>query len=120
MKKIFFTFTFMLIGTFVFSNNTKLKIEFQNSSIINLNGVKFSKSSFKEDVKFFDNNFTNSSLCTVTCQINVGGVLFTASAGNFLSSCERAGRRCAEKLGQAVGQFLETAPQESTPEYYNF
>jgi hypothetical protein len=62
MKKIFFTFTFMLIGTFVFSNNTKLKIEFQNSSIINLNGVKFSKSSFKEDVKFFDNNFTNSSL----------------------------------------------------------
>ena len=97
MKKLFFALAFMLIGTFTFANNTKVKNEVQNSSIININGITFSKSSNKDNVELLTNDNTKSPLCSVSCSVNVGGVVFSASAGNFLSSCERAGRICAEK-----------------------
>jgi len=119
MKKLFFALAFMLIGTYTFANNTKVKNEVQNSSIININGITFSKSSNKDNVELLTNDNTKSPLCSVSCSVNVGGVVFSASAGNFLSSCERAGRRCAEKLAGAVNQFLQSAPSggNSMPEY---
>ncbi|QMU65195.1 MAG: hypothetical protein GKR88_13430 [Flavobacteriaceae bacterium] len=102
MKNVFFALAFMLVGTFAFANNTKV----QNSSIININGITFSKSSTKDNVELSTNDNTKSSFCRVSCSVNIGGVEFSASAGNFLSSCERAGRRCAEKLAGAVAQFM--------------
>lgn len=42
--------------------------------------------------------------CRVTCVRTVGDVQYVTSAGNFLSSCERAARRCQEKLDQIQGE----------------
>ncbi len=120
MKNVFFAMALMLIGTFAFANNSKTKNEVQNSSIININGIRFSKSFNKHNAELLANDNTKSPLCSVSCSVNVGGVVFSASAGNFLSSCERAGRRCAEKLAGAVNQFLQSAPSEKdniTPQH---
>jgi hypothetical protein len=120
MKKLFFALAFMLIGTFTFANNTKVKNEVQNSSIININGITFYKSFNKDNAGLLTNDNTKSPLCRVSCSVNLGnGIVFSASAGNFLSSCERAGRRCAEKLAGAVNQFLQSAPSggNSMPQY---
>lgn len=120
MKNVFFALAFMLIGTFAFANNTKGKNEVQNSSIININGITFSKSSDKDNVELLTNDDTKSPLCSVSCSVNLGNeIVFSASAGNYLSSCERAGRRCAEKLAGAVTPFLQ-APSDrgnSMPQY---
>jgi len=120
MKTVFFALAFMLIGFFAFANSTKVKNEFQNSSIININGIIFSKSSTKENVKLLSNDHTKSSLSRVLCSVKVGGnVIFSAKGGNLFSSCERAGRRCAEKLAEAVRKFMKAAPSEDNnmPQY---
>ena len=43
-------------------------------------------------------NENKETVCTVTCSRVIGGVTYTAEAGNFLSTCEGASRRCEAKL----------------------
>lgn len=42
------------------------------------------------------------TICSTTCSQTVGGVTYTTTAGNWFSSCERADRRCEEKLRQFI------------------
>lgn len=39
--------------------------------------------------------------CTILCKVTVDGVTYTASAGNWFSSCSRAASRCNRKLIKA-------------------
>jgi len=112
MKNVFFALAFMLISSFTFANNTEVNNLFTNTSSITINGITFSKSLVKENDKLCNENVTKLPFCRVSCSANIGGVTFSASGGNFLSSCERAGRRCAEKLGRAIRQFLQAAPTD--------
>ena len=105
----------MLIGSFGFASIVKADSNLKNKSIIIISGFKFTKSSIKKSIKSNNEDPDKSIDCSVSCSITLGDVTFSASAGNFLSSCERAGRKCAEKLAGAVKQFLQTAP--STPQY---
>ena len=94
MKKVIFGF----VATIMFSVNG-----FSNTPVIE-NEMKF-----ENEKSCKNNNLTetksglNESICSTTCSRTVAGITFTTSAGNWFSSCERAERRCQEKLDQFLG-----------------
>ncbi|WP_445452274.1 hypothetical protein [Flavobacterium sp. 25HG05S-40] len=45
-----------------------------------------------------ENSKKVETVCSVTCSRVIGGVTYTTEAGNFLSTCEGAARRCEAKL----------------------
>jgi len=85
MKNLFLSVVLLLTVSFTFASNGIVKPiqveKFQTIKII---------------------NHTVKPECTVSCSVTVMGVTFTATAGNWFSSCERAGIRCYEKL-QSMG-----------------
>jgi len=88
MKKLIFGFIAMAsFTTASFANTSTLK----NEIVLNkeIQKVTVTKES-KEDEK----------VCTVSCSRVIGGVTYTATAGNFLSTCEGASARCEKKLDQ--------------------
>ncbi|QMU63644.1 MAG: hypothetical protein GKR88_04660 [Flavobacteriaceae bacterium] len=94
MKNLFFA-VLMLFSLSTFASNEKE------------NDAKITNDTSKDVTISSESNTSNdSSLCRVSCTgtISTGGVTITitVSAGNFLSSCERASRRCQEKLSDAM------------------
>ncbi len=81
MKKLFLSVVLLLAVSFTFASNGIVKPiyveKIQTIKIIN------------HPVK---------PKCTVSCSVTVMGVTFTTTAGNWFSSCERAGMRCYAKL----------------------
>lgn len=86
MKKVIFGF----IATVMFST-----VSFANTSTLEKEiDVKIDN----QNVKVTENNKKEEAVCVETCSRVIGGVTYTTSAGNFLSSCEGALRRCEAKL----------------------
>lgn len=84
MKKVIFGF----IATAMFSTAS-----FANTPTLE-NEIDLKKESQVVSVT----NENKETVCTVTCSRVIGGVTYTAEAGNFLSTCEGASRRCEAKL----------------------
>jgi hypothetical protein len=53
-----------------------------------------------QTIKIKNENKKEETECNATCSQTVGGITYTTTAGNWFSSCERAERRCEEKLRQ--------------------
>ena len=90
MKKVIFSFlATAMFSSFSFANTPTLENEID---VKNENQIEANKKETKED----------EAVCSVSCSITVNGVSFMAEAGNWFSSCERAGRVCVEKLEKAL------------------
>jgi hypothetical protein len=49
-------------------------------------------------IKINNKNIPEKIVCVATCSRVIGGVTYTAEAGNWFSTCEGAARRCERKL----------------------
>jgi hypothetical protein len=88
MKKVIFGF----IATVMFST-----VSFANTSTLEKEiDVKIDN----QNVKVTENNKKEEAVCSVSCSRVIGGVTYTTEAGNFLSTCEGAAKRCEKKLDQ--------------------
>ncbi|QMU63643.1 MAG: hypothetical protein GKR88_04655 [Flavobacteriaceae bacterium] len=111
LKKVLILSAFFFIG-FVYANdgndnvketNPKAKVELREE-------VKPNDINLVVDKKldFFEN--AEKSMCRVSCSMSVTmyGITttFEASAGNFLTSCESASRRCQRKLMHQLVDML--------------
>ncbi len=88
MKKVILSF----IATTMFSvvsvaNTTTLENKTENKTE---NKVENSEKSTNSEVE--------NDVCTISCQMVVGDVIYTATAGNWFSSCSGAASRCEDKL----------------------
>ncbi|MEM0541268.1 hypothetical protein WFZ85_01445 [Flavobacterium sp. j3] len=101
MKKVIFGFiatamfsTVSFANTPALENEINLKKENQIVTVENENKEESESSKAK----------TNETLCVMTCSFDLGdGLVITASAGNFLMSCEKALSRCIDKLIKSIG-----------------
>lgn len=89
MKKYFMSYLGCLLVTSVgFSNNNPIK----NKNV---------KETKKEIVQPTQKN-KKEDVCTITCSVTENGVTYTASAGNWFTSCNTAGNQCIIKLGKIL------------------
>lgn len=75
---------------------------FANTPIID-NDIAESKSEIIVDKQIVSDNKksvenTEETICTISCQMVVGDVIYNASAGNWFSTCSGAASRCEAKL----------------------
>jgi hypothetical protein len=98
MKKLFIAFSAMFFFVSVVSatNGLEKTLPVKKKSIVKIENVNLVKKT--EAVKTF---------CSVSCSITYQGVKYSTSGGNWFSSCERATRRCSEKLHQIFGPSME-------------
>lgn len=95
MKKVIFGF----IATAMFST-----VSFANTPALE-NEINLKKEN--QTITVTNENKKEETVCSATCSQTVGGVTYTTTAGNWFSSCERAERRCEEKLRQFLSwQYL--------------
>jgi hypothetical protein len=88
MKKVIFGFVATaMFSTFSFANTPTLENE-----VVIKNENKVEAILVETDLE------EDEIICTVTCSVTIDGITHTVSAGNWFSSCERAARRCNEKL----------------------
>ena len=90
MKKVIFSFfTTVIISFASFANTPTLEndIEIKNENQIEVNTLKVN-----EVVK------NDETVCTITCSDTYNGITYTATAGNWFTSCRQAASRCLEKL----------------------
>lgn len=84
MKKVIFGF----IATAMFST-----VSFANTPTLE-NEIDLKK----ENQTISVTNENKETVCSVTCSRVIGGVTYTAEAGNWFSTCEGASNRCEAKL----------------------
>lgn len=96
MKKLFCLVAFALTAAFCFATTP---VEKEKTSTEKVSKVESSKSHSNQT-----KDSTNEEFCSVTCSTTINGVTFTASAGNFLSGCQRASRVCHQRLFSQVHQ----------------
>ncbi len=92
MKNLFLTLVLLLTVSFVFASNG-----LEKSALIE-NSLNTKIDRLTNVIK----TEREKPLCSVSCSLSAGGVTFTATAGNFLSSCEGASRRCMRKLNRFI------------------
>lgn len=85
MKKLLFGLIVLMFTGFCFANTPVLE-----------NEIKFENEiqNFNFEIKKVEENI----LCTWQCSRVIGGVTYTAEAGNWFSTCEGAAERCEKKL----------------------
>ena len=88
-KPIYSLIATILISLNCFSNTPTLENEID---VKEENKVENSTLSKKEESK------ENESTCTITCSDTYNGVTYTATAGNWFSSCRTAASNCRQKL----------------------
>lgn len=88
-KSIYSIITTALITMNCFSNTPTLENEI---NVKKKKQVENSTLSKKEESK------KNESICTITCSDTYNGVTYTATAGNWFSSCRTAASNCRQKL----------------------
>jgi hypothetical protein len=97
MRKAIFGFiavtmfsTVCLANQPTFENDTELKNEITTEKAV----INTEKNSDEED-----------AVCTAECSVTFAdGTTVSASAGNIFSSCERAMRRCFEKMNDQIAE----------------
>jgi hypothetical protein len=88
MKKVIFGFiATAMFSTVSFANTPTL----ENEIDLKKENKMVSKSSDEKK---------DETVCTVTCSRVIGGVTYTAEAGNWFSTCSGAASRCEKKLDQ--------------------
>jgi hypothetical protein len=90
MKKLIYLFiATIFITTNSFSNTPTLENE------IDVKGKnKVENATLSKEVE----SKKNESICTITCSDTYNGVTYTATAGNWFSSCRTAASNCRQKL----------------------
>lgn len=83
MKKLLFGLIMLMFTGFCFANTPVLE-----------NEIKFENEIQNFETKKVEDNI----LCTRQCSRVIGGVTYTAEAGNWFSTCEGADERCEKKL----------------------
>ncbi len=93
MKKLFIALFAMFFAVSVVSatDSTEKTLPVKGKSIVK-----------NEKEKSVKKGESEKTLCTVSCSMTHNGITYTTTGGNWLSSCERASRRCAEKLRKYV------------------
>ena len=96
MKKVIFGFiATAMFSTVSFANTPTLENEIDLKKENQATIIKIENKEKSESSKAI----TNETLCVMTCSYDLGdGLVITASAGNFLMSCEKALSRCLDKL----------------------
>ena len=96
MKKLFVSFLLTaLLTTVSFANTPASKKEGKEKKEIK-----------KEKQNLQKNKIVKSKVCTVECSfVFADGTTITATGGNWFSSCERAARRCTERLADKIEEL---------------
>ncbi|MCF6169278.1 hypothetical protein [Lutibacter sp.] len=93
MKNLFLTLLLLLTVSFVFASNGLEKSALIENSL---------NTKIDRLTNVIKTEKREKPLCSISCTTTVAGVTYTASAGNFLSSCRGAASRCLRKLSRML------------------
>lgn len=96
MKKTIFAFIATLLISFVSFANTE--------PTINKELVKKEDVTTKKSIVNSETSIDNEDVCTITCSTTENGVTYTATSGNWFTSCNTAGNDCLVKLAKLTFQ----------------
>ena len=101
MKKIFLTLA--LIFTFSFAKASNGSEKIINSKISIFTNIILNTESSLFDTFKLEEQFPLSPKCTATCTVHLSnGATYTASAGNWFTSCKKASTKCKAKLSDMI------------------